>query len=194
MGPLSGRPFRLLASATPLHYVYLTVRPFRPLYHNRRVVLRPPKARRLAPRPDRIWCGAFFANVGGHSEPKNGIGSAIEGVGGRPEGLRGQPNHKLRYMADKIHSKGRCLRPGPNARCPVQPVLGLGKRVQNAVAPQGADLHWRELLTKEGSAPSSTFQFDLVINNVGRLRGRQRQLCKHRDIARGLGVFQGNLC
>src|SRR5271166_2072683 len=56
------------------------------------------------------------------------------------------------------------------------------------------NLHWRELLTNEGSAPSSTSQFDLVINNLGRLRGRQRQPCKHRDIARGLGVFQGNLC
>ena len=53
---------------------------------------------------------------------------------------------------------------------------------------------WRQLLTNEGSAPSSTSQFDLVINNVGRLRGRQRQPCKHRDIARGFGVFQGNLC
>jgi len=29
-----------------------------------------------------------------------------------------------------------------------------------------------ELLTNEGSAPSSTSQFDLVINNVSRLRGR----------------------
>src|SRR4029077_20501004 len=51
-----------------------------------------------------------------------------------------------------------------------------------------------ELVTNEGSAPSSTSQFDLVINNLGRLRGRQRQPCKHRDIARGFGVFQGNLC
>ena len=51
-----------------------------------------------------------------------------------------------------------------------------------------------ELLTNEGSAPFSTSQFDLVINNLGRLRGRQRQPCKHRDIARGFGVFQGNLC
>ena len=44
--------------------------------------------------------------------------------------------------------------------------------LKNAVAPRGADLHWRQLLTNEGSAPSSTSQFDLVINNVGRLRGR----------------------
>ena len=51
-----------------------------------------------------------------------------------------------------------------------------------------------ELLTNEGSPPSSTSQFDLVINNLGRLRGRQRQPGKHRDIARGFGVFQGNLC
>jgi hypothetical protein len=55
-------------------------------------------------------------------------------------------------------------------------------------------LHWRQSSTNEGSAPSSTRQFDLVVNNVGRLCGRQRQPCKHWDIARGFGVFQGNLC
>ena len=57
-----------------------------------------------------------------------------------------------------------------------------------------ADLHRRQLLTNEGSAPSSTSQFDLVINNVSRLRGRQYRPCKHRDIARGFGVLQGDLC
>jgi hypothetical protein len=46
--------------------------------------------------------------------------------------------------------------------------------LKNAVTPQGADIHGRQLLTNEGSAPSSTSQFDLVINNMGRLRGRQR--------------------
>ena len=51
-----------------------------------------------------------------------------------------------------------------------------------------------KISTYKGAAPSSTSQFDLVINNVGRLRGRQRQPCKHRDIARGFGLFQGNLC
>ena len=34
--------------------------------------------------------------------------------------------------------------------------------------PRAATL--RELLTNEGSAPPSTSQFDLVINNLGRLR------------------------
>src|SRR5271166_1112312 len=57
----------------------------------------------------------------------------------------------------------------------------------------GGNRHWQELLTNERPAPSSTSQFDPVIDNLGRLRGRQRQPCKHRDIARGLGVFQGNL-
>jgi len=50
-----------------------------------------------------------------------------------------------------------------------------------------------ELLTNEGSAPSSTSQFDPVINNFGRLRGRQPHSCKHRDMACCSGVFQGNL-
>ena len=49
-------------------------------------------------------------------------------------------------------------------------------------------------MTNEGSAPSFPSQFDLIINNLGRLRGRQHQPCKCRDIARGFGVFQGNLC
>jgi hypothetical protein len=42
--------------------------------------------------------------------------------------------------------------------------------LEHAAAPRGADLHWRQLLTNEGTAPSSTSQFDLVINDVGRLR------------------------
>jgi hypothetical protein len=42
--------------------------------------------------------------------------------------------------------------------------------LEHAAAPRGADLHWRQLLTNEGTAPSSTSQFDLVIDDVGRLR------------------------
>jgi hypothetical protein len=42
--------------------------------------------------------------------------------------------------------------------------------LEHAAAPRGADLHWRQLLTNEGTAPSSPSQFDLVIYNVGRLR------------------------
>jgi hypothetical protein len=96
-------------------------------------------------------------------------------------------------MADKIHRNGRYRR--AVRMHIVQPTSARSRQARpNAAAPQGADLHWRELLTKEGSAPSATCQFDLIINNVGRLRGRQRQPCKHRDIARGLGFFQGNLC
>jgi hypothetical protein len=52
----------------------------------------------------------------------------------------------------------------------------------------------RELLTNKDSAPSSTSKFYLVINNFGRLRGRQPQPCNHRDMARGSGIFQSNLC
>jgi hypothetical protein len=66
--------------------------------------------------------------------------------------------------------------------------------LEHAAAPRAADLHWRQLLTNEGTAPSSPSQFDLVIYNVGRLRGRQRQPCNHWDVARGFGVLQGNLC
>src|ERR1700722_4810755 len=111
----------------------------------------------------------------------------------------------LRYesrFSDPILSKRRDDRPsaGPtsSAICGAPLVGPLLKspppiRTLPAGTPRGAD-HWLQLSTNEGSAPSSTYQFDLTINDMGRLRGRQRQPCKHRDIAGGFGVFQSNLC